>query len=64
MREYVLTPDLQTAFDRALALISEAIGAGESRAAFLSGSFGLGKSHFLAVLHALLGPDPARPGDP
>ncbi|MGH2776454.1 MAG: DUF6079 family protein, partial [Actinomycetota bacterium] len=55
LREYVLTPDLQAAFDRALTLISQAISSGESRAAFLSGSFGSGKSHFMAVLHALLG---------
>src|SRR5699024_1167052 len=30
-----------------------------SRAAFLTGSFGSGKSHFMAVLYALLGNHPA-----
>ncbi|MGH3834662.1 MAG: hypothetical protein ACRDSF_03000 [Pseudonocardiaceae bacterium] len=58
LREYVVTPDLQAAFDRALTLINQAISSGESRAAFLSGSFGSGKSHFMAVLHALLGHNP------
>jgi hypothetical protein len=36
------------AFDRALTPISQSISSGESRAAFLSGSFGPGKSHFMA----------------
>jgi hypothetical protein len=48
LREYVVTPDLQAAFDRALIPISQSISSGESRAAFLSGSFGPGKSHFMA----------------
>src|SRR5205085_133275 len=38
----------------ALSLISTAISSGSSRAAYLHGSFGAGKSHFMAVLHALL----------
>jgi len=55
----VVTPALAVAFDTALGLVSEAIGSGISRGAFLTGSFGSGKSHFMAVLHALLEQEPA-----
>ena len=57
--DYVVTPALAGAFDTALGLVAEAITSGVSRGAFLSGSFGSGKSHFMAVLHALLRHDPA-----
>ena len=57
--EYVVTPALLDAFDTALGLVAEAITSGVSRGAFLTGSFGSGKSHFMAVLHALLRHDPA-----
>jgi hypothetical protein len=52
--EYVVTPALADAFDAALGLVAESITSGVSRGAFLTGSFGSGKSHFMAVLHALL----------
>ncbi len=52
--EYVVTSALAEAFDVALGLVAEAITSGVSRGAFLTGSFGSGKSHFMAVLHALL----------
>lgn len=55
---YVVTPDLADAFDQALGLVSEAMASNVSRGAFLTGSFGSGKSHFMAVLHALLRQDP------
>jgi len=64
LREYVVTPDLERAFGNALGLVREAIASGSSRAAFLSGSFGSGKSHFMAVLHALLGHEPAARAHP
>jgi hypothetical protein len=57
--EYVVTPALAEAFDRAMALVAEAITSGVSRGAFLTGSFGAGKSHFMAVLHSLLRRSPA-----
>jgi len=57
--EYVVTPDLVQAFDAALGLVAEAMTTGVSRGAFLSGSFGSGKSHFMAVLYALLRHNPA-----
>ena len=57
--EYVVTPALADAFDYALGLTAEAMTSGVSRGAFLTGSFGSGKSHFMAVLHALLRHNPA-----
>ncbi len=54
LRTYVVTPQLAGAFDRALGLIRDALVSGSSKAAYLHGSFGSGKSHFMAVLHLLL----------
>ena len=54
VREYVVTPELATRFDEALSLIKSALASGSSMAAYLDGSFGSGKSHFMAVLSALL----------
>jgi len=58
MDEYVVTESLAQAFDDALGIVAESIGSGVSRGAFLTGSFGSGKSHFMAVLHALLRNEP------
>lgn len=55
---YVVTPSLATAFDQALGVVDEAMRTGENKAAFLDGSFGSGKSHFMAVLYAILGHSP------
>lgn len=57
--DYVVTESLAENFDAALELITDALRNNKSRGAFLSGSFGSGKSHFMAVLHALLGYEPA-----
>ena len=54
LRTYVVTPQLADAFDRALGLIRDALASDSSKAAYLHGSFGSGKSHFMAVLHLLL----------
>jgi len=54
LRSYVVTPQLAEAFDRALELIRGALQSSSSKAAYLHGSFGSGKSHFMAVLHLLL----------
>lgn len=62
--EYVVTPALADAFDTALGLVAEAMTSGVSRGAFLAGSFGSGKSHFMAVLHALLRHNPAARAKP
>lgn len=56
---YVLTDSLRENFIAALDLVANAIDNNTSRAAFLTGSFGSGKSHFMAVLYALLGNHPA-----
>lgn len=52
--DYVVTDDLKRSFDSALAVVADAIGTNTSRGAFLTGSFGSGKSHFMAVLYSLL----------
>lgn len=57
--QYVVTDALASSFDQALGLVSEAITSNISRGAFLTGSFGSGKSHFMAVLHAMLRHDDA-----
>jgi hypothetical protein len=54
LRDYVITDDLVGNFDQALGLIKAAVTGNGSKAAYLHGSFGAGKSHFMAVLHALL----------
>lgn len=51
---YVVTPQLAECFDGALSLISSAVSEGSSKGTYLHGSFGSGKSHFMAVLHLLL----------
>ena len=54
LRDYVVTPQLAAAFDNALAFIKSAVETRSSKAAYLHGSFGSGKSHFMAVLSLLL----------
>ena len=56
--DYVVTDDLVNSFQDALDLVAASLKDGGSRASFLSGSFGSGKSHFMAVLYALLGHNP------
>ncbi|WP_371612053.1 BREX-2 system ATPase PglY [Streptomyces clavifer] len=59
LRDYVVTERLRDNFDEALGLIKAALDGHTSKAAYLHGSFGSGKSHFMAVLHALLSGSPA-----
>jgi len=54
LRDYVVTPQLADAFGNALGFIEQAVLSGSSKAAYLHGSFGSGKSHFMAVLNLLL----------
>ena len=56
---YVVTPQLADAYKNALGFIASAVSENKSKAAYLDGSFGSGKSHFMAVLHLLLQRDPA-----
>ena len=62
VRDYVATPQLARCFDDALGLIQSAVEGRASRAAYLDGSFGSGKSHFMAMLHAILRGDPEARG--
>ena len=54
LQSYVVTPQLVDCFDQALRLIQSAVQTGRSKAAYLHGSFGSGKSHFMAVFSLLL----------
>jgi hypothetical protein len=54
LASYVVTPQLVQAFNDALAFIRSAVETRSSKAAYLHGSFGSGKSHFMAVLSLLL----------
>lgn len=55
---YVVTPQLAECFRDALRFIRSAIESRSSKAAYLHGSFGSGKSHFMAILYLLLHHDP------
>lgn len=54
LRDYVVTPQLVDSFDNALGFIKQSVESGGSKAAYLHGSFGAGKSHFMAVLNLML----------
>lgn len=59
VKHYQVTPQLVKCFDDALNLVKSSLqgGAGgrtSSKAAYLHGSFGSGKSHFMAILHLIL----------
>lgn len=54
LRDYVVTPELTGCFDNALSFIRSSLQSNTSKATYLHGSFGSGKSHFMAVLHLIL----------
>jgi hypothetical protein len=54
LKQYVVTSQLADCFDQALTFIRSALDTDTSKAAYLHGSFGAGKSHFMAVLLLLL----------
>jgi hypothetical protein len=61
---YVVTDQLLSAFGEAASLVGAAVKEHSSKAAFLSGSFGAGKSNFMGMLQLLLDANPealARP---
>jgi hypothetical protein len=62
IRDYVVTDSLKRNFATALGLVGQAVETGRSQAAFLHGSFGSGKSHFMAVLHEILVGNPDARG--
>ncbi len=59
LEQYVVTASLRENLLSAIDLVADALAKDTSRAAYLTGSFGSGKSHFMAVLYALLGNHPA-----
>ena len=54
VRDYVVTEAIARAIGEGLDLMSDSLKRQSSRGAFLDGSFGSGKSHYMAVLHLLL----------
>jgi hypothetical protein len=60
-QSYVVTPQLADAFGNALTFLKSVFASpgGKSKAAYLHGSFGTGKSHFMAILNLLLEHHPA-----
>ena len=61
---YVPTPQLVLAFDDALNFIKGSVLGHTSKATYLHGSFGSGKSHFMAILHLILSGNSAARGIP
>lgn len=64
VRDYVVTPQLVKCFDQALGVVKGAIDSRTSKGAYLHGSFGAGKSHFMAMLTLLLRGDAAARAKP
>lgn len=58
LKQYVVTPQLVQSFAQAMSLIGSAVNGNSSKGAYLHGSFGSGKSHFMAVLDMILEGDP------
>ncbi|MFJ6199303.1 phage resistance protein [Micromonospora sp. NPDC092111] len=58
LRRYVVTDQLRENFAEALRRVGHAVTTGRSQAMFLHGSFGSGKSHFMAVLREILAHNP------
>jgi hypothetical protein len=54
VQSYVPTPQLVHCFDDALSFIRGSLQGATSKATYLHGSFGSGKSHFMAILHLIL----------
>ncbi len=59
VKDYAITPKIVQTFEHALSIIGSALRDGRSQAAYLHGSFGAGKSHFMALLDLMLADHPA-----
>lgn len=59
VKDYAITPKIVQTFEHALSIIGSALRDGRSQASYLHGSFGAGKSHFMAVLNLMLADHPA-----
>jgi hypothetical protein len=62
VRDYIATPQLVKCFDQALGVVKSALDSRLSKGAYLHGSFGSGKSHFMAILSLLLRGDATARG--
>jgi hypothetical protein len=58
LRDYAITSTIALSFKKALSIVKSALDDNRSQAAYLDGSFGSGKSHFMAVLDLMLADDP------
>ena len=58
LRDYVVTEKIAEAFGEGLTLVKSALTRGNAKGAFVHGSFGAGKSHYMAVMHLLLTGNP------
>lgn len=54
LRDYVVTESIAESLAEALGLVARTVERNGAKGAFIHGSFGSGKSHFMAVLHLLL----------
>lgn len=54
LKDYVVTEKIAEAFGEGLKLVKSALARGNAKGAFIHGSFGAGKSHYMAVMHLLL----------
>lgn len=59
LENYVVTPELEKCLRQALDLVKSSLQSKSSKGAYLHGSFGSGKSHFMAVLNLMLANHPA-----
>ena len=64
VHNYIATPQLVKCFDQALGVVKGAVDGRSSKGAYLHGSFGSGKSHFMAILSLLLSGDTSARGKP
>jgi hypothetical protein len=58
LKDYVVTDKIADAFGEGLGLVDSALTRGNAKGAFIHGSFGAGKSHYMAVMHLLLTRNP------
>lgn len=59
LKTYVVTPQLVKCFDSTLGLVKSAVESRSSKGAYLHGSFGSGKSHFMAIVTLILQHNPS-----
>jgi hypothetical protein len=58
LSDYVVTESITESFEKGLTLVEATLSSGSSKGAFIHGSFGSGKSHYMAVMHLLLTGNP------